>query len=53
MRLPPPNALRAFEAAGRHESFARAAGGAVCWAAPVIPKGRKVPVYGLPVILPL
>lgn len=25
MRLPPPNALRAFEAAGRHESFARAA----------------------------
>ena len=24
-RLPPPNALRAFEAAGRHESFARAA----------------------------
>ena len=25
MRLPPPNALRAFEAAARHESFARAA----------------------------
>lgn len=24
-RLPPPNALRAFEAAGRHQSFARAA----------------------------
>lgn len=25
MPLPPPNALRAFEAAARHESFARAA----------------------------
>ena len=25
MRLPPLNALRAFEAAGRHQSFARAA----------------------------
>ena len=25
MRLLPPNALRAFEAAARHESFARAA----------------------------